>query len=122
MGRKTDQRDAIRNVFRRAQRPLTANEVLDRATESVPGLGIATVYRNIKRLHEDGWLIPVDLPGEPSRFELADREHHHHFRCDDCGKVYDIPGCHAPDDHAPAGFQVTRHEVWLFGMCPDCAA
>lgn len=120
MSRKTDQRDAIRAVFRNAQRPLTANEVLDRALPSVPGIGIATVYRNIKRLNEDGWLLSVDLPGEPSRYELADQEHHHHFRCDECGRVFDVPGCHAHMEHVPEGFSVARHEVWLFGTCPEC--
>ena len=43
-------------------------------------LGIATVYRNIRSLTEEGELSEVKLPGENPRFELAGHQHHHHFQ------------------------------------------
>ena len=48
MERNTRQRSAIRDVIARAERPLLPQEVLDAAQTLVPGLGIATVYRNIR--------------------------------------------------------------------------
>lgn len=121
--RSTRQRRAIRGAFTVADRPLNPNEVLDLAAEQHKGIGIATVYRNIKALVEEGWLTPVELPGEPPRYEVAGKEHHHHFHCKRCGKVFELKGC-LPDfkQLAPPGFRVTGHEVLLYGDCKTCTS
>ncbi len=121
MQRKTQQRDAIRKVFEVAGRPLSHAEVLDAAKEHSPTLGIATVYRTVKSLLEEGWLQPVDVPGEAARYELKGLPHHHHFLCRKCGKVYDLKSCPGKIDMmAPKGFQVQAHELTLVGICPEC--
>ena len=121
MQRETRQRRAIRKVFRDSPHPLSPEEVLDRGQREVPGLGIATVYRNVKILTEDGWLVTVELPGSPPRYEVAGRPHHHHFVCQSCDQAFDIPGCPAEvEELAPDGFLVESHEVILFGRCPKC--
>ena len=123
MARNTGQKDAVKRVMKAAKRPLNPQEVLERAVVDIPGMGIATVYRHLKSLNEDGWLVCVELPGESSRFELASIAHHHHFKCDTCERVFDVPGCaHGVEGLAPAGFVVERHEVLLFGVCADCSA
>src|SRR5436190_9959700 len=120
--RKTQQRDAIRLVLAEADRPLSPQEVLKTARRKSPGLGIATVYRALKSLSDEGFLVPVDLPGEASRFELAGKKHHHHFHCRDCGRAFDLEGCvPAVQKLAPEGFQVEDHEVVLYGLCAACA-
>jgi Fur family transcriptional regulator, ferric uptake regulator len=121
--RRTEQKEAIRRTLEAAARPLSAPEILDAAQTLVPGLGIATVYRNLKQLVDEQWLRPVDLPGEPSRYERAGHDHHHHFQCDACGRVFDVPGCaRGIENNAPDGFVVVRHEVLLYGTCAECAA
>src|SRR5436190_11626770 len=120
--RNTRQKGAIREVFTSVDRPLGPQEVLDLAGSSIEGLGIATVYRNIKMLVEEGWLTPVDLPGEPSRYEVAGKAHHHHFHCQTCGKVYEVPGCPIQiKPILPKGFVATAHELVLYGKCDLCA-
>jgi len=42
------------------------------------GIRIATVYRTIKDLLGEGWLAQVDLPGQASRYEVAESAAHHH--------------------------------------------
>ena len=79
MIRETRQRIAIRRVFESADGPISPEDVLALAQESVSGLGIATVYRSIKNLVEEGWLVAVELPGQASRYEVAGKGHHHHF-------------------------------------------
>ncbi|WKB55385.1 Fur family transcriptional regulator [Eleftheria terrae] len=122
MQRNTRQRSAIREAIVAAERPLLPQEVLEAAQPSVPGLGIATVYRNLKSLVEDGVLQAVTLPGENPRFEPAGRQHHHHFQCLRCQRVFDVHAC--PGDLsrlAPAGFTVEDHDLTLYGRCSDCA-
>jgi Fur family ferric uptake transcriptional regulator len=123
MQRDTSQRRAIRRALEDAGRPLGALEVLEASKSAAPGLGIATVYRNIKALLEGGDISEVALPGEPPRYEAAGKGHHHHFRCERCEKVYELGGACLPDlkSALPRGFRVTSHEVLVHGVCAACA-
>lgn len=120
--RQTAQRAAIRAAFERAARPLSPGEALAAAQERVARLGIATVYRNIRSLVEEGWLAEVPLPGAPNRYEVAGKHHHHHFRCRVCDRVYEVDSC-PPDLRSliPRGFRLEGHDITLFGRCADCA-
>lgn len=119
--RATRQRAAIGEVLARARRPLLPEEVLEAARVLVPGIGLATVYRNLKLLAEGGQICAVQLPGENTRYEPADQGHHHHFQCRACARVFDVQAC--PGDLAalaPEGFTVEDHELILYGTCGDC--
>ena len=119
--RRTQQRRAIRAAFENAGRPLGPQEVLTLAQGAVPGLGIATVYRALKKLVSDGELQVVELPGVPSRYELAGLAHHHHFHCRDCDRVFDVEGCpRQVTDYTPPGFRTEEHAVVLYGRCSGC--
>ena len=85
-------------------------------------MGIATVYRNLKLLVEEGSVQVVELPGDSPRYESKHLGHHHQFQCRACERVFDVHGC--PGDLArlaPAGFRVEAHELTLYGQCADCA-
>ncbi len=121
MQRDTRQRRAIRRAFEEAGHPLSPQELLDLAQEDVKSLGIATVYRNIRALQEEGWLETVELPGEPPRYEVAGKGHHHHFHCRDCDRVFEVEG--GPGNIqaiTPEGFKLERHEFVLYGLCEEC--
>lgn len=121
MERDTAQRRAIRYVFEASERPLGHREVLGAARSAVSTLGIATVYRTLKGLVDEGWLVPVDLPGEAPRYQRAGRKHHHHFVCDECDRVYEVDGCPGNlRSVVPPGFRLDRHEVVLYGVCEEC--
>lgn len=123
MQRETRQRKAIRRAFKEAGHPLSPRELHDAAQAYVEGLGIATVYRNIRALEEAGWLEPVELPGEPARYEVAGKGHHHHFHCRECDRVYEVEGCPGNlQEVTPDGFQLERHEFVLYGLCETCVA
>lgn len=120
--RHTKQRQAILDAFEASERPLAPQEVLDIAANDIPRLGLATVYRNIKLLREEGILSVVELPGAPDRYELAGKGHHHHFHCLDCDRVFDIEGCPGPlGNLTPDGFRLRSHEVILYGECDECS-
>jgi Fur family transcriptional regulator, ferric uptake regulator len=121
LSRMTRQKQAVRDAFVSAGRPLSPQEVVTLAQAAVPSLGIATAYRTIKDLVESGWLVSIATPAG-SRFELAEIEHHHHFFCRMCFRTFDIPGC--IDDLetiSPRGFVPDGHEVTITGKCKLCA-
>ena len=122
--RQTRQREAILGVIARAEGPLSAPELHARALRELPGLGVATVYRTLKLLAEQGRVRAVNLGGE-SRFEAEGLGHHHHFACRVCERVFDLDTCPLkalPSVEVPGGFVVEAHEITLYGLCPDCAA
>ena len=119
--RDTRQKKAIRLAFSQAARPLSPEEAQAAAAGQVKGISAATIYRNIHALLEDAWLSPVDVPGEPARYEVAGKGHHHHFHCEACGRIYDLAGCTLqPRPKLPGGFRLTGHELFLYGLCAEC--
>jgi Fur family ferric uptake transcriptional regulator len=119
--RKTRQRTAIREAFETADRPLSPLQVLEAAQTAAEGLGIATVYRNIKEMVDEGWLSALDLPGGTTLYERSGKAHHHHFHCDGCSRVFELDGCIPKIDQlAGRRFSVRRHELVLYGTCADC--
>jgi Fur family ferric uptake transcriptional regulator len=119
--RNTLQRREIRSVFEHSERPLGAEEVLQLAGEKMAGLGMATVYRTIKALTDDGWLVPVALPGASPRYEIRGKAHHHHFHCRKCRRIFELSGCvDQLRNMIPRTFQMLDHIVLIDGVCADC--
>lgn len=122
MIRTTRQRKAILAVLEAEARPLTVNEIYDLAVKSAPGIGLRTVYRNIRELVELGKMVGVGFPGQPPRYEIvADRRPKPHFICGVCNKVFELE----PLDDDPAlkreipGFIVEGAETIYYGRCRD---
>ncbi len=122
MERNTRQREAIRATLTAMARPLTPQELHVAAQADVPAIGIATIYRTIKALLDDGELVEVPMPGAPSRYELAGLDHHHHFHCTTCDRMFEVEGCVAGSLRSllPRGFKLEHHELLLSGRCPQC--
>jgi Fur family transcriptional regulator, ferric uptake regulator len=122
--RQTAQRRAILRTLEEAQGPLTPQQVLERAATHHPSLGLATVYRNLASLTEHGDVVAVHLPNESARYERAGRGHHHHFRCERCGQVFELhatcPVAVLEGVTLPGGFEVHDHALTLYGLCPTC--
>lgn len=121
--RRTRQREAILGVIEDSDGPLSVGEVHEMAGRGIPGLGIATVYRNIKLLKEEGVIVAVELPGEEPRYEPDGLGHHHHFRCTNCERTFDLEECPVgvPDGTTlPSGYKVEAHSLTLYGRCATC--
>lgn len=123
MERRTRQRESILAVLQSEGRPLSPHEILEHAQKSVPGLGIATVYRALKEYLELGAITVVELPGSHQRYEVSGKHHHHHFWCRTCDRLYEVEGCTGQLNlKPPRGFKAERHEVIFHGLCAQCAA
>jgi len=122
--RNTRQRQSIQVAITQAGRPLTPQEILLVAQQDVPGLGIATIYRNLKLLLDEKIIQTVELPGEEfTRYEIthAAHTHHHHFLCKQCDRAFDVHGCAGNfNDMVPQGFKMYSHEITLYGFCKEC--
>jgi Fur family ferric uptake transcriptional regulator len=122
--RSTKQQRLIRSIVEGAERPLSPGEVHAAALKVLPRVSVATIYRILRSLQDERLIVAVPLPGSADRYEskiLADH-HHHHFHCDQCNRVFDIPGCGLRiSSSVPGGFSIKRHEVVLYGFCNQCS-
>ena len=120
--RSTRQKRAIGEVLRKAVGPLSAPEILKCARDLSPGISLATVYRVVRSGAENGSLSVVHLDDKVSRYEEADRHHHHHFLCQRCDRAFDVATpCDLVARYVPEHFEVTSHEITLYGNCVDCS-
>ncbi len=102
-------------------RPVTPKELLETASISSPGLGLATVYRALKRLVDSGEVRKIEAAGLPPHYERERSEHHHFFICEGCRKMFDLDGCCGGlNELLPRGFRMNSHEVIIYGACRDC--
>lgn len=123
--RRSPQQRAILTTLAAAEGPLTAQELLERARELHPGLGLATVYRNLARLESGSEVVTVHLPQDAVRYEPAGRGHHHHFRCVRCKTVFELAGAcpvaMLEGATLPGGLTVLGHELTFYGVCASCS-
>ena len=121
--RNTRQRDAILNILRHTDSHPTADWVYEQARKIIPNISKGTVYRNLNLLKEAGEISELNLSGTMSRFE-GRPENHYHFRCERCGRVFDLDQPVNKDlDNEVAtktGFEVSYHQLEFRGLCHDC--
>jgi Fur family ferric uptake transcriptional regulator len=119
--RKTKQREIIAACFTAADRPLAPTEAHELVVAELPTLGIATVYRFISAFVEKGILVPVVIGGT-TRYESADKNHHHHFYCRQCDTVFCLDDCPLSESRlAPRGYKVESHDLVVNGFCRECS-
>jgi Fe2+ or Zn2+ uptake regulation protein len=122
--RVTSQRLIIHRLLRDLDRHVTAEEVLRRASEQLPGMSLPTVYATLDLLAELGEARRVSVGG-PVLYDPR-TEDHAHLRCRTCGRVEDLA---IPMDSAPAlsaaraaGFEAAAAELVVEGRCAACSA
>jgi Fe2+ or Zn2+ uptake regulation protein/O6-methylguanine-DNA--protein-cysteine methyltransferase len=119
--RSTPQRRAILQVFGGSgDEHLSAEEVLARASVTVPDLGRGTVYATLAELSEVGVLGSVGT-SEPVRYETNVLPHDH-FHCSLCQRLFDVDLGGPSRRWRLAGFSIESVAVRAEGVCADCHA
>jgi Fur family ferric uptake transcriptional regulator len=120
VSRRTEQREAIVEALRGSDRAVTAQELHGQ----LEGVGLATVYRNLQRLAEEGDADTLRRDNGEVAFLLCGRGHHHHLTCRLCGRVEQVRDCRlddwARDVAAGHGFSEVEHHAELYGVCARC--
>ncbi len=124
-GRITPQRHLIARAAADMPGAFSVEELATVVRASDDGAGVATVYRAVTAMLESGWLERVGERDGAVLFARchAGSHHHHHVVCDGCGAIEatECPVVVSPAASSSGGFVVTRHEVTLYGLCPQCA-
>lgn len=120
--RVTPQRFAVyANLLGRTDHP-TAEQILTDLNQDAPVSSQATIYNCLQALQAVGLIREVLLGEGGCRYD-ANVDPHHHFRCQSCGAIADIPWSALPEldiSQVRPGVQLTGYEVTVHGVCQDC--
>jgi Fe2+ or Zn2+ uptake regulation protein len=127
--RRVNQKRATRQleaVFQALQGDPThpfADEIYRRVRKKLPRISLATVYRNLQRLVEEGKIRAVLLGERVARYD-PETSDHDHFICESCGRVIDLflePTRQVDlTSLANDGYVVTTHKLTVYGLCREC--
>lgn len=123
--RVTPQRTAVLRALLQMGGHPSAQEVFDHANQYLPQLNLATVYRNLYRLHETGIVDLLTTPTGVQRFAYRDPDHlHAHLVCKECERVEAVSpelfeglASQVQDRY---GFEIDGRHMALTGICKDC--
>ena len=122
--RMTPQRMMIVAAIENSTNHISAEEIYAQVTEKYPNVNVSTVYRTLDTLEEMKLVTKTDLGDGRIRYHPADKGHHHHLVCRECGAIIDL------DEKALIGLQETllreynfvaemRH-LGISGRCVKC--
>ena len=119
----TRNRENLVEVLARAEQPLSADELRQKAEYAETDL--VTVYRNLEAFQSAGILQRIPLENGSQLFELTDLDDHfHHLICRQCHKTERLDVClgdQLSKQAASLGYMRIKHVLEVYGICGDCA-
>ncbi len=116
---------AVLDVVKGAYNHPTASDVYEAVREIRPHMGLASVYRILHMLVEQGRIKEIHND-ETCRYD-GHTERHDHAICTACGLLIDVPvGVSVPQDILEAaakasGIALRSYELRVYGICPACS-
>lgn len=126
MQRYSKNREAILSCLRGTKSHPTAEWIYTQLKPEYPDLSLATVYRNLALLKDNGVIRSVGVVDGQERFDATTELHPHAF-CSRCGAVIDLPHVAAIPQAAinaveeETGFAVAEAVLQFTGLCAECA-
>jgi Fur family ferric uptake transcriptional regulator len=119
----TRQRELILKLLEHDCTHPTADEVYQRVKKHLPRISLATVYRNLEVLSQEGSIQRLDAGGTQRRFD-GTVDDHYHVRCIKCGRVDDIelepPNGLISEAKHSSDYEIIGHRLLFQGICPEC--
>jgi Fur family transcriptional regulator, ferric uptake regulator len=122
--RLTPQRLVILQILEENDGHLAPAEIIARASQRMPGLTEATVYRTLDFLARNGLALVAHIGDGRLVYESA-AHNHHHLICRACGQAVEIEADLLDSLYNQfqerTGYRIDCCHVTFFGLCPACA-
>jgi Fur family peroxide stress response transcriptional regulator len=118
----TPQRLAILKEISKAGH-IDLDTIYKNLSKSFPSMSLATVYKNLHTLKENGIIKELNVDNLKNKYELSNQPKHHHLVCKVCGEITDIfldTAQISQQTQHIEGFDVDYCEVFCYGTCPKC--
>lgn len=116
----TDLNQKILDMVICSEGHLTAEEAFLLAKKKKIDVSVASIYRILGKLADDGYITRFSVAGRPDVFDKT-LSQHEHLICSKCGKVTDI---HIPDLKKSlskqTGIDIDSYKLSINYICDDC--
>jgi Fur family ferric uptake transcriptional regulator len=103
---------------------VSAEDVYKLLLQNGEEVGLATVYRVLTQFEQAGLVVRHNFEGGHSVFELSSDKHHDHIVCIRCGRVEEFADDEIEQRQKNVadklGFELTDHNLNMYGLCPEC--
>lgn len=122
--RITPQRIAILQAFLNTDQHPSVEQVYKQVKIHFPTTSLATVYKTVHLLKDIGEILEIGFADGRNRYDGNKPYPHPHLVCTQCHRIID-PDISLLDQLTvevarTTGYQITSHQVELFGVCPAC--
>jgi Fur family transcriptional regulator, peroxide stress response regulator len=120
--RMTNQKLKIMEHLKNTKTHPTAELVYRVVSKDLPAISLATVYRNLNLLAEQGKILKLEINGEYHYDGFCDS--HQHLVCTNCDKIIDI-GQKEISNYAmrkikSSDFELRSVRIIFYGVCKNC--
>ena len=123
--RLTPQRIMILSAIENSNDHISAEEIYAQVMAKYPHVNISTVYRTLELLKRLGLVTETDLGDGRVRYHPAEKGHHHHLVCQECGIIIDLDESLLTSlkdallrEHK---FIADLRHLAIFGRCVNCS-
>jgi len=120
--RNTNQKKIILDTLSNMRTHPTIYELHDKIKENDENIGVATVYRNIKKFVNDGIVHIVKTQNGIDRYDYYGN--HAHFECLNCGNIIDLFNDSLSEDVKKSAIKnklkVANCNIMINGYCENC--
>ncbi len=115
----------LTTLLYKVKKPLTQKEITQKLNREDFFPNPTSIYRQIKRLSALNFIEESLFSDNKKRYCWKKTNHHHHFECQDCGMIADIPvkSCNkivTEISNQLKGFSVKSHHFNFKGTCKKC--
>ncbi|WP_026893644.1 Fur family transcriptional regulator [Clostridiisalibacter paucivorans] len=98
----------------------TVDEIYKYLSNEIPTLSKTTVYNTLNLFIEKGIVTVITIEEKETRYD-ANTSMHGHFKCRQCGNVYDFhTDLSYMDSDSLDGFKVEEKHIYFKGICKKC--
>ena len=123
--RLTPQRIMVLSAIENSDNHISAEEIYAQIVAHYPNVNISTVYRTLELLKRLGLVTETDLGEGRVRYHSAEKGHHHHLVCRECGVIIDLDeSVLSPVKDAllrEYGFIADLRHLAIMGRCVNCS-
>ena len=122
--RMTSHRMALARLLAISKGHPNATQLYENLRQQFPTISLATVYKTLVLLKEEGEVLEIDLHND-SRYDGNKPYPHPHLVCNRCKRILDGDEVSTlqklnREIEEKYGFQIQRHQIVFFGVCQDC--
>lgn len=122
--KSTRQRRRIIGILEQSDNPISAEGIFIQLREQGETISLSTVYRVLELLVAKKAVRKLSTVEECGALFVMDDKHRHYLVCLGCHKRFPLDDCPLESYEkylmAKTGFDVTGHNLEIFGYCRDC--